>query len=111
LLGDCSLFTWRPFDAYFRLITARRNPCLIILTAAWLVGEPDWGFTLVAAWTALTTAVLLVRLLQGLHARLTGSPLHSWLRDRAAAATRHPRAYATFAGTRAAYGRADGPAA
>jgi phosphatidylglycerophosphate synthase len=110
-LGDCSLFTWRPFDAYFRLITARRNPCLTILTAGWLLGEPGWGFTGVAAWTALTTAVLLTRLLQGAYTRLTGGPLRSWLHDRAAAAARHPLAYATFAGTRAAYGRADGPGA
>ena len=31
-LGSCSIFSWRPIDAYFRLITARRNPCLILLS-------------------------------------------------------------------------------
>ena len=28
-VGGCSLFTWRPFDSYFRLIMARRNPNLL----------------------------------------------------------------------------------
>jgi len=48
---------WRPFDAYFRLVTARRNPCLIILTASALIGRPDWGFLAVTAWTVLTTSI------------------------------------------------------
>ena len=28
--------SWRPFDSWFRLITARRNPNLLILTPAWI---------------------------------------------------------------------------
>ncbi|MDZ7826947.1 MAG: CDP-alcohol phosphatidyltransferase family protein [Gammaproteobacteria bacterium] len=70
LLGDCSIFTWRPFDSYFRLVTARRNPCLIILTVAALVGAPGAGLVGVAAWTGVTTLVLAVRLLLGTVARL-----------------------------------------
>src|SRR6185295_18166533 len=31
-VGGCSLFTWRPVDSYFRLIMARRNPNLLLLT-------------------------------------------------------------------------------
>ena len=46
-LGSVSMFAWRPFDAYFRLITARRNPCLVILTLCLLAGRrrrasPSW---------------------------------------------------------------------
>jgi len=49
--------SWRRFDSFFRLITARRNPNLILLTGACLVGRPDVGVLLVAAWTALSLLV------------------------------------------------------
>ena len=64
-----SIFTWRPFDSWFRLIAARRNPNMIMLTASLLAGRPDLGLLAVAAWTALSTALLLVRLLQAVHAK------------------------------------------
>ena len=106
LLGQCSLFAWRPFDAYFRLITARRNPCMIILTAALLAGRPDWGFVAVAAWTTLSTLVLCIRFTQALVVLLRGDALTSWLSDAEQASRRHRRAYRLFASARSAYGRA-----
>lgn len=102
-LGHCSMFAWRPLDAYFRLVTARRNPCLILLSAAVLAGRPDLGFVAVTLWTVLSTALMALRLVQASFVRLTSGPLDSWLRD-PAAATRYPAAFRTFAGTRAAYG-------
>jgi phosphatidylglycerophosphate synthase len=102
-LGDASIFSWRPFDAYFRLITARRNPCMILLTASLLIGRPDWGLVAVALWTAGTTAVLCLRLLQGVVTRLRSGPLQSWLTDPEGAASRHGRAYRLFSGTQSAY--------
>lgn len=48
---------WRPFDSWFRLITARRNPNLLILTPAWMLSAPEYGFYLVAWWTAISLAV------------------------------------------------------
>ncbi len=102
-LGTCSIFGWRPFDAYFRLITARRNPCLILLTLSVAVGRPDWGFVGVALWTALTSVVLLLRLAHGVTVRLKTGPLRSWLGDADKAARDHPRAYALFSVTRGAY--------
>ena len=103
----CSVFIWRPFDAYFRLITARRNPCLILLTAGLALGRPDWSFVAVAGWTAATTTVLAVRLLQGFWHRARHGRLRSWLADENRARAEHPRAFATFSGTRAAYANAD----
>jgi len=103
LLGSCSIFGWRPFDAYFRLITARRNPCMIILTLAVLVGRPDWGFVAVALWTALTTIVLGVRLIHGAIVRVAGGPLRSWLSSPDQAAKEHPRAFRQFSVTQSAY--------
>lgn len=103
LLGGCSIFGWRPFDAYFRLITARRNPSLILLTLAVIIGRPDWGFAAVALWTALSTGVLVLRLAQGLVFRTTQGPLHSWLSSPEQAAREHPNAFRRFSVTRRAY--------
>ena len=104
-LGELSLFTWRPFDAYFRLVTGRRNPCLILLTLAAVVGAPEWGFHAVVLWTVISTGVLFVRYLQGLAVRQhSGRPLEPWMADPERAAREHPRAFRTFATTRSAYG-------
>ena len=58
--------SWRPFDSFFRLITARRNPNLLILTPAALLHAPQIGFHLVALWTALSLVVHGVQLAQAL---------------------------------------------
>lgn len=103
LLGDASIFSWRPFDAYFRLVTARRNPCMILLTASVLAGRPDWGLLAVALWTAATSAVLCLRLAVGVAVRLHGGRLQSWLADPETAAREYARAYRLFSGTQGAY--------
>jgi phosphatidylglycerophosphate synthase len=78
-LGDFALYTWQPLDAWVRLLIARRNPNLILLTLALVAGRPDVGLYAVAAWTALSTVYLAARLLQGIFRRLTRGPLESWL--------------------------------
>jgi hypothetical protein len=103
LLGNCTIFTWKPFDAWFRLVTARRNPCLIILTASAVIGRPDWGFLAVTFWTVLTTILMMVRLLQGLVARIRGGPLQSWLSADDVASGPNAQAYRIFGSTRGAY--------
>ncbi|MCC6917860.1 MAG: CDP-alcohol phosphatidyltransferase family protein [Alphaproteobacteria bacterium] len=70
------MHAWRPFDSFFRLITARRNPNLILLTLAVIAGRPDIGFAAVAVWTALCLAVHLVQIIQALAAP---RPIVSWL--------------------------------
>jgi hypothetical protein len=67
-LFKVEMHAWRPFDSFFRLITARRNPNLIMLTLAVLVGRPDIGFLAVAVWTAICLVVHAVQILQGLAA-------------------------------------------
>ncbi|BBK30434.1 phosphatidylglycerophosphate synthase [Stella humosa] len=69
---------WRRFDSRFRLITARRNPNLILLTVAMIFGRPDLGILAVAVWTALSLAVHAAQIVQGWFARRRG-PLESWL--------------------------------
>lgn len=105
LLGDCSIFTWRPFDAWFRLVTARRNPCLIILTLSVLLSRPEWGFISVVAWSVLSTALLIVRLVQGASVRLFHGRLASWLDDAEAGLGPHARSFRVFGGTRGAFGK------
>jgi phosphatidylglycerophosphate synthase len=68
---------WRPFDSWFRQITARRNPNLILLTGAALAGRPDLGFAAVALWTAISFVVHVAQLAQGCAAPRGG--VVSWL--------------------------------
>ena len=97
------VFSWRPFDAYFRMVTARRNPCLLILSVTWLLGRPDLGFVGVATWTCMSTIILLVRLLQGVRVRTRDGPLKSWLQEPIDPQHADSLAYATFSKTAQAY--------
>jgi phosphatidylglycerophosphate synthase len=78
VLFKMDMHVWQPFDSRLRLITARRNPNLLILTAAMLIGRPDWGIVVVAVWVAICLIVHAVRLVQAALARRHG-PLRSWL--------------------------------
>lgn len=72
------MFTWRPFDAFFRGIVARRNPNLLLLTAGWIALAPGLGYLAVAGWTVACLAVATVRVLQASAARLAGQPIRPW---------------------------------
>ena len=102
-VADCSMFAWQPFDAYSRLITARRNPCLVLLTLGVLVGQPDWGFYAVVLWSLFSSALMVVRLVQAAWTRARSGPVQSWLADPERAAREHPEAFARFSGTQGAY--------
>ena len=70
---------WRRIDTFFRQITARRNPNLILLTIGTLAGRPDWGLLAVAAWTAICLVLHGIQLLQAFSAKKAGGPLQSWM--------------------------------
>jgi phosphatidylglycerophosphate synthase len=72
------MHVWQRFDSWLRLYTARRNPNLAILTVASLLGRPDAGIVVVAAWVAICLVIHAVRLAQACVARRRG-PLRSWL--------------------------------
>ena len=80
-LGRFGIFCWCPLDSYFRLVTARRNPNMIILTLSALGGRPDLGLLAVALWTVLTTLFLLFRLALAGYIHFRRGPLRSWLKD------------------------------
>ena len=80
-LEPSGIFCWRPIDSWFRLVTARRNPNLILLTVGLLVGRPDLGLVAVAFWTATSSIFLAVRLLFGFYLRLSAGSLRPWFLD------------------------------
>ena len=73
------IHVWRQIDSRFRLVTARRNPNMVILVAALLVGWPDVGLELVALWTIISLIFHAVRLAQANGERDRGRPVTSWL--------------------------------
>ena len=80
-MAKFDVYSWRPVDSFNRLITARRNPCLIILTVSLLPGRPDLGLEAVALWTLVSTLFLTLRLATALYSRVTSGPLQSWLTE------------------------------
>ena len=73
------IHVWRRFDSRFRLITARRNPNMVILLLFLIAGRPDWGLIAIAAWTLASLLVHIVQLAQAVLARRHGRPIISWL--------------------------------
>lgn len=80
-LGRFSIFCWRPVDSYFRLVTARRNPNLILLTVGFAFGRPDLGLFAVAVWTIVSSIFLFIRLLLAAYTRVRSGTLRPWLED------------------------------
>ncbi|TXI22152.1 MAG: CDP-alcohol phosphatidyltransferase family protein [Nitrosomonas sp.] len=78
-LAPFTLFIWQKIDSFNRLITARRNPNLILLTASWFVGRPDIGFILVAGWHLLSTGFLAWRLFKAWQVKHAQGTLTSWM--------------------------------
>jgi phosphatidylglycerophosphate synthase len=73
------IHVWRQVDSRFRLITARRNPNMVILVASLIIGRPDLGIELVALWTLMSLIFHAVRLAQANARRDRGRPVISWL--------------------------------
>ncbi|WP_260925741.1 CDP-alcohol phosphatidyltransferase family protein [Novosphingobium sp. 9] len=79
--GGMHIHVWRRFDSRFRLITARRNPNMVILFVATALQRPDIGLIVVAWWTVLSCAIHAVRLVQAWALRARGGRIVSWLSD------------------------------
>jgi len=95
-LGKFGIFCWRPMDSYFRLFTARRNPCLVMLTTGVLLGRPDWGLFAVAFWTAATSIFLVMRLAIAVDTYRTAGKIQSWFLDIDPAGQKQPLAVRLF---------------
>jgi len=79
------MHAWRRIDSAFRLVTARRNPNVCILTIGALLGRPDLAFAAVAVWTALSLAFHGMRIAQAVWDQRHGRAPVSWLSDPAPA--------------------------
>jgi phosphatidylglycerophosphate synthase len=77
---EMHIHVWQRIDSKFRLVTARRNPNMVILVVALLFGRPDTGLELVGGWTILSLIFHLVRLAQAEMRSWRGQPVVSWLR-------------------------------
>jgi phosphatidylglycerophosphate synthase len=73
------IHVWQRIDSQFRLITARRNPNMLILVFCLALGRPDLGIELVALWTILSLIFHAVRLAQANALRDRGRSVASWL--------------------------------
>ncbi len=73
------IHVWQQVDSRFRLITARRNPNMVILVFCLALGRPDLGIELVALWTILSLIFHAVRLAQANARRDRGQPVTSWI--------------------------------
>lgn len=69
---------WQKFDSTFRLITARRNPNVIILTAGALVGHPQAGYIVLGFWIVISFLVHAARYVQAFLLRKGGVAIASW---------------------------------
>lgn len=77
--GRMHIHVWRPVDSKFRLVTARRNPNVVILFASLLTSRPDIGLVAVAVWTVLSLIFHAIRLIQAIALQRAGKPVESWL--------------------------------
>jgi len=77
--GGIHIHVWEKIDSDFRLITARRNPNMVILFFATLAQRPDIGLIAVAWWTVLSCIFHAVRLVQALRRHARGEAITSWL--------------------------------
>lgn len=70
---------WRRFDSFFRLITTRRNPNMVLMTACVLLGRPDWAIWAIAGWTVISILVHMEQIITAEVRNLRGRPVRSWL--------------------------------
>ncbi len=75
------MFTWRPFDARFRAVIARRNPNLLLLSIGLVFGRPEVGYMAVAVWTLVCIGVAVVRIGQAGAAKLRSQPVRPWYEE------------------------------
>ncbi len=80
-LASFDMFIWRKFDSFNRLVTARRNPNLILLTCSWLINQPELGFLSVVIWHLFSTIILAIRVVIAWQVRRNYGPLRPWFED------------------------------
>jgi phosphatidylglycerophosphate synthase len=62
VLFGFNAFLYARFDSLFRLVVARRNIILLIMSIGLLLGAPTAAFVACAAWSVVSTVIQLVRI-------------------------------------------------
>lgn len=78
LVFGLEMHSWRPIDSWFRMITARRNPNLVLLSLGALVGRPELGFWSVAVWTVASLMFHTLRFGQACAFHMRGRSVQTW---------------------------------
>ena len=78
LLFGFNAFLYARFDSLFRLVVARRNIILLIMSAGLLLGAPTAAFLACAGWSVLSTLVQLFRIAQAALTSRAGN-LQPWI--------------------------------
>ena len=74
-------YLWKPFDSYLRLIIARRNPILVILTAGFFLQAYEQSYHVAALWAILTIAIQIFRLALAKAKARKGETISIFLQD------------------------------
>lgn len=72
-------YMWTPFDSALRMVVARRNVILLMLTLGVIAGRADLGFQLAALWSVFTILIQPVRVVQANRALQHGRIPKPWL--------------------------------
>lgn len=73
------IHVWRKPDSFFRLICARRNPNMIILTLSMIAMRPDIGLITITIWHCITLVVHSIQIVQAEISKSKGYAISSWL--------------------------------
>jgi len=73
------IHVWQRIDSVFRLFTARRNPNMVVLTLAVMLGRPDIGLIAIAIWTVACILFHTYRLYAAMGVRRRDGAITSWL--------------------------------
>ncbi|HKY90127.1 MAG TPA: CDP-alcohol phosphatidyltransferase family protein [Nevskiaceae bacterium] len=76
-------YVWTPLDGTLRLIVARRNIILAIVTVGALLGDVGLALVASAAWSVVSIGFQSFRTVWAYVLRASGRPVNSWLKESA----------------------------
>jgi hypothetical protein len=85
LIGGFHIHIWKKIDHWFRYITSRRNPNMVVLTLSVPFGKMAEGLIIIAAWSVLANLFHIVRLVQAFVAKSRGEKIETYLAHESAA--------------------------
>jgi hypothetical protein len=81
LLSGFHIHIWKKIDHWFRYITSRRNPNMVVLTLSVPLDMMAEGLIFIAVWSVLANLFHIVRLVQAYIAKSSGEKIETYLAD------------------------------